>query len=253
MPQQEGHKRRSLEEDDPFQWHAPGPYVELGLASNFSFLRAASDAVDLVSTANLLGYHAMGVADFNTLAGVVRVHTEAKKACVMPLIGARLVLMCGTVLLAYPRDARAYARLSVLLSKGKMADVDGGWQEKGETHLTLEMVAAHSRGLQLIVMPSEELAVFEVGLPRLIAALPQMRHVGAAYLYRGDDVARIARLDRIATRNAAEVTSLTMAKNTLLEADPFEAATKLEEAQFQLQSLYTVTVRSSELSLVNFL
>ena len=96
MPQQEGYKRRTLEEDDPFQWHAPGPFVELGLASCFSFLRAASDAVDLTGTANLQGYYAMGVADHNTLAGVVRIHTEARKARVHPLIGARLVLMCGT-------------------------------------------------------------------------------------------------------------------------------------------------------------
>jgi flagellar hook-associated protein 3 FlgL len=62
-----------------------------------------------------------------------------------------------------------------------------------------------------------------------------------------------ARIDTIATRNAAEVTSLQMARNALLEVDPFEAATKLEEAQFQLQSLYSVTVRMSQLSLVNYL
>ena len=198
MPQQDGHKRRTLEGDDPFQWHDPATYVELGLASCFSFLRAASDAVDLTATANLLGYDAMGVADHNTLAGIVRVHTEAKKARVRPIIGTRLVLMCGTHLLAYPRDGAAYARLSTLLSKGKMADVNGGWQEKGETHLTLEMVAAHAEGLELIVMPPEALDVFEAGLPRLVQALPGMRHIGAAYLYRGDDMARIARLDGIA-------------------------------------------------------
>ncbi len=198
MPQQEGHRRRTLEGDDPFTPHAPGPYVELGLASCFSFLRAASDAVDLTATANLHGYHAIGIADHNTLAGVVRLHTEAKKACVHPLIGARLVLMCGAELLAYPRDRAAYARLSVLLSKGKMVDIDGGWQEKGETHLTLEMLEQHAEGLHLIVMPPEPLDVFEAGLPRLVKALPGMRHVGASYLYRGDDVARIERLDGIA-------------------------------------------------------
>ncbi|MGB3244787.1 MAG: error-prone DNA polymerase [Sulfitobacter sp.] len=201
MPQQDGHKRRTLEEEDPFQRHAPGPYVELGMASCFSFLRAASDAVDLTATANLQGYHAMGIADHNTLAGVVRVHTEAKKAKVHPLIGARLVLMCGAELLAYPRDRDAYARLSTLLSKGKMADVDGGWQKKGETHLTLEMLRAHAEGLHLIVMPPENLDIFEAGLPRLIKALPEMRHIGAAYLYRGDDVARIHRLDATARAN----------------------------------------------------
>ncbi len=200
MPEQEGHKRRTLDRDDPFQWHVPGPYVELGLASCFSFLRAASDAVDLTATANLLGYHAIGIADHNTLAGVVRVHTEAAKACVRPIIGARLVLMCGAELLAYPRDRAAYARLSTLLSRGKIADVDGGWQDKGETHLTLEMLCAHAEGVQLIVMPGENTDLFEAGLQRLVRALPGMRHVGAAYLYRGDDVARINRLDAIARR-----------------------------------------------------
>ena len=201
MPEQKGHKRRTHEVEDPFQWHPPGAYVELGLASSFSFLRAASDAVDLTATANLLGYDAMGIADHNTLAGVVRIHTEAKKAKLRPLIGARLVLMCGADLLAYPKDRDAYARLSTLLSKGKMADVDGGWQEKGETHLTLDMLRDHAEGVHLIVMPGEKLELFEAGLLRLCNALPGLRHIGAAYLYRGDDVARINRLDRTARRH----------------------------------------------------
>ena len=205
MPQNDALPRRTIEVEDPFQWHPPRRYVELGLASCFSFLRAASDAVDLTATANLLGYEAMGVADHNTLAGVVRVHVEAKKAKIRPIIGARLVLMCGTDLLAYPRDRDAYAWLSTLLSKGKMADVDGGWQEKGTTHLTLDMVADHAEGLELIVMPPERLEVFEAGLPRLTRALRGMRHVGAAYLYRGDDVARINRLDRIAKAYGLEI------------------------------------------------
>ncbi len=62
-----------------------------------------------------------------------------------------------------------------------------------------------------------------------------------------------ARLDVISTRNAAEVTSLNLARNALLDIDPYEAATRLEEAQFQLQSIYSVTVRMSQLSLVNYL
>jgi len=201
VPQQEGYKRRTLAGEDPFYWNEPGPFVELGLASCFSFLRAASDAVDLTATANLLGYHSIGIADRNTLAGVVRVHTEAAKAKVRPVIGARLVLMCGTEFLAYPVDRAGYARLSVLLSKGKMVDVEGGWQIKGETHLTLEMLGAHCEGLQLIVVPPEGVDRFEAGLGRLVRALPGLRHVAVSYHYRGDDVARISRLDRIARRH----------------------------------------------------
>ncbi|MCX7564962.1 error-prone DNA polymerase [Sulfitobacter sp. F26169L] len=198
MPLQEGHKRRTLGEDGGFRWHDPCAYVEFGLASCFSFLRAASDACDLTATANRLGYDRIGIADHNTLAGVVRVHTEAAKACVHPLIGARLVLMCGTQLLAYPQDRDAYARLSMLLSKGKMQTAEGKWQDKGETHLTLEMLSAYAAGLHLIVMPPDNLDVFAAGLPRLVKALPQMRYIGATFLYRGDDRARINRLDALA-------------------------------------------------------
>ncbi|XDA99842.1 error-prone DNA polymerase [Sulfitobacter sp. LCG007] len=198
MPEQEGHKRRSLPKDRRFPENPRADYVEFGLASCFSFLRAASDATDLTATASLLGYDSLGIADRNTLAGVVRIHTEARVARLRPLIGARLVLLCGTELLAYPQDREAYGRLSTLLSRGKMQTHDGGWQDKGETHLTLDMLAAHAQGLHLIAMPPENLDLFEAGLARLVQALPGMAHLGAAFLYRGDDRARINRLDGLA-------------------------------------------------------
>lgn len=62
-----------------------------------------------------------------------------------------------------------------------------------------------------------------------------------------------ARIERIAARNQAEATSIEFVRNALIQADPFETATQLENVQFQLQSLYSVAVRSSQLSLVNFL
>ena len=62
-----------------------------------------------------------------------------------------------------------------------------------------------------------------------------------------------AQIDGIATRNAAERTSAEFEKTSLLQVDPYETATKLEEVQFQLQSLYAVTAKMSQLSLVNFL
>lgn len=62
-----------------------------------------------------------------------------------------------------------------------------------------------------------------------------------------------AQIDRAATRNAAEMSAMEYEKSALLQVDPYEAATKLEEVQFQLQSIYSVTVRMSKLSLANFL
>lgn len=61
------------------------------------------------------------------------------------------------------------------------------------------------------------------------------------------------RIEMISARNEAEETSMEFARNSLLAADPFETSTELESVQFHLQSLYAVTVRSSQLSLVNFL
>ncbi|MCF6232440.1 MAG: flagellar biosynthesis protein FlgL [Rhodobacteraceae bacterium] len=61
------------------------------------------------------------------------------------------------------------------------------------------------------------------------------------------------RIEEASARNGAARTSLSYARNELLEADPFETASRLEEVQFQLESLYAVTVRASRLSLLSFL
>lgn len=62
-----------------------------------------------------------------------------------------------------------------------------------------------------------------------------------------------ARIEQASSRNAAARTSLEISRNELLRADPYETASRLEEVQFQLESLYTVTVRASKLTLLSFL
>ena len=74
-------------------------FVELGLASCFSFLRGASDAVDLVLTARALGYDAIGIADVNSMAGVVRIHSEAETLRLRPVIGCRVETVEGLAFL----------------------------------------------------------------------------------------------------------------------------------------------------------
>jgi hypothetical protein len=70
----------------------PSPYVELGVTSPFSFLRGASDAIELALAALELGMDSIGIADRNTLAGVVRMHSACQGAGLKPLIGCRLDL-----------------------------------------------------------------------------------------------------------------------------------------------------------------
>ena len=177
---------------------ARAAFVELGVTSCFSFLRGASEATDLILTALAQGHHALGIADHNTMAGVVRLHSEAKVARLRPVIGCRIAVVEGFEFLAYPQDRAAYGRLSTLLSKGKMQTLEGEWQDKGECHLSLVMLARHSEGVQLIALPGNNLDDFTVTLPMLCEQLPTLRHIAANYLYRGDDRARINQLDALA-------------------------------------------------------
>jgi len=82
--------RRHVAPDDASGAPARAPFVELGLVTCFSFLRGASDPVDLVLAAHRLGYDAMGVADANSMAGAVRIHGETKALGLRPVIGCRI-------------------------------------------------------------------------------------------------------------------------------------------------------------------
>ena len=53
-------------------------YAELHCLSNFTFLRGASHAQEMVETAIKLGYEALAITDECSLAGVVRAHAAAK-------------------------------------------------------------------------------------------------------------------------------------------------------------------------------
>ncbi len=86
-------RKRLVREDGPVEAIAPASFVELGVATPFSFLRGASDAIELVLAALDMGMDAIGVADRNSLAGVVRMHSAAKGAGLRPLIGCRLDLV----------------------------------------------------------------------------------------------------------------------------------------------------------------
>jgi error-prone DNA polymerase len=177
----------------------PAAYVELGVTTPFSFLRGASDADALVLRALALGMDSIGIADRNTLAGVVRMHSAANAVGLRPLIGCRLDLTDAPSLLAYPIDREGYGRLSRLLSLGKMR------AEKGDCELSLADIAAHQEGIDFIAWPEDDLNVFEGELPRLREALTSLRYVAASWRYRGDDAARIERLDRLARKHGCMI------------------------------------------------
>src|SRR5215218_9047823 len=91
-------------------------YAEIGITTNFSFLRGGSDPRSYVQQASDLRIPVIGITDHNTIAGVVRAWKELDNPAVEHkpklLIGSRLVFIGGTPdIFVYPRDRAAYGRL----------------------------------------------------------------------------------------------------------------------------------------------
>ena len=140
------------------------PYAELAVTTNFSFLRGASHPEELARQAAALGLAGIGIADRNSVAGVVQAYAAveqlnekirelnaAHQANVPELklaAGARLCFADGTPdILAYPQNRSAWGRLTRLLTVGKSR------AEKADCILFFEDLLEHVAGLNLIVVP----------------------------------------------------------------------------------------------------
>ena len=214
-------------------------YAELAVTTNFSFLRGASHAEELVDCAQQLGLAGLGIADRNSVAGVVRAHTKAKEAGVRIAVGARLVFADGTPdILAYPQDRAAWGRLTRLLTLGKRR------AEKGDCILGLPDLLDYIQGLNLIVLPPARVESAKLAdvLTRL-AQTTARRSVwlAASLLYRGDDNRRLARLAQI----AADARVPLIAVNDVLYHAPERRA--LQDVVTCIRERVTLTAAGSRL------
>jgi error-prone DNA polymerase len=176
-------------------------YTELQVTSNFSFLRGGSHPEELVVQAVALGYKSLALTDRNTLAGIVRAHTEAKKHDIHFIPGCRLDLLDGPSLLAYPTDTESYSQLSALLSVGNLRT------EKGQCALRRADVYAHAQGLKLIAVPPSSLNAsfeladnFKLALREYKEAFGSQLYLGGTWTYTGDDAKKLYRLNELARR-----------------------------------------------------
>ncbi|HEX7873747.1 MAG TPA: error-prone DNA polymerase [Sphingobium sp.] len=184
---------------------APPPsFAELGAATNYSFLRGASHPVDMVGQAAALGHAGIGIADRNTVAGVVRAWSALKELSAkaeheynhgidLKLVsGARLVFMDGTPdIIAYPATRQGWGHLCRMLTEGNRA------AKKGECLLTLDHLLRFSGDLLLIAMAQ---AQDEAVLRRLLPHARGSLWLGATMAYRGDDRRRLAGQQALADR-----------------------------------------------------
>ncbi|WP_353718673.1 DNA polymerase III subunit alpha [Dyadobacter sp. 676] len=173
-------------------------YTELQVTTNFSFLRGGSHPEELVEQAGLLGYDKIAITDRNTLAGIVRAHAAARDTKLQIIPAARLDLMDGPSLLAYPTDKEAYTRLSALLSKGNLRT------EKGKCELYRRDVYEHAQGMKFVAVSPDCLSSgykfepgFETALKDYRSELGQDLYLSACRSYLGTDHKKLFRISEL--------------------------------------------------------
>ena len=178
----------------------PGPepgFAELVAATNYSFLRGASHPAEMVARALELGMNGIGIADRNSVAGVVRAWAFLKELQVKQpemvagfrlAVGARLVFADGTPdIVAYPVSRHGWGRLTRLLSTGNLRAA------KGDCLLELGDLLGHCDDLLLIAMEGNETL-----LRTLKQARPKSVWLAATMPRSGADARRLAALQRLA-------------------------------------------------------
>ena len=157
-------------------------YAELSITSNFTFLTGASHPEEYMARACALGLSAMAIADDNSVAGIVRAHTEARTIARQVrdrqnwddshgLIGpprpehipapssfpvfhvprlipaARLVFTDAPPVTVLPQNRTGWANLCRILSTGRLR------ADKGDCDLQLADLLDRPGGLHLLLWP----------------------------------------------------------------------------------------------------
>jgi error-prone DNA polymerase len=165
--------------------HPTCAYAELQVTTNYSFLRGASHPEELFAHAAQLGLSALGIADRNSLAGLVRAWQASRNTGVRLVAGCRLELADFPPLLVYPTDRAAYSRLCRLLSLGKRR------AGKGACHLTWSDFAAAAAGMLAILLPGPADDMLARQLRQIAAELGDRAYLALTLHRRPNDIRRL--------------------------------------------------------------
>jgi error-prone DNA polymerase len=191
-------------------------FAEPIAATNFSFLRGASHPAEMVETAIDLGLAGIGIADRNSVAGVVRawaalrdIREERPELDFKLITGARLVFADDTPdIIAYPTTRRGWGHLMRLLSTGNLR------AEKGGCQLCLTDLVEQAADLALILLYRPY-----SGWPALIDTLRQktpLLWIGATMHRAGRDRRRLAEAQQLSANTGIPL----IATNDALYAVP---------------------------------
>jgi error-prone DNA polymerase len=203
-------------------------YAELSITSNFTFLTGASHPEEYMRRAALIGIRAIAIADENSVAGIVRAHTEAReikrqiaerrkadardgptgppKPADLPapksadifnaprlIPAAKLVLDCGTTITALPLNRSGWGNLCRLISTGRLR------ASKGSCTLTLSDLRGRMEHLHLLLHPPKQITPHWVQTARQLTKASTQTHLLMAPQYDGQDSQRFTRIAALAS------------------------------------------------------
>lgn len=204
-------------------------FFEIGARTNFSFLEGASKPEEMVVQAARLKLSGLGIADRNSVAGVVRAHAQIRAMkeeyektikenqglrekgeeekelleAVPFQPGARLVFCDGTPdILAFPRTRKGWAHLCRLLSTGNLRT------QKGSCLLSEADLIEWGDEMMLALIPNPSLPddareqkKLEECLDRLRKRFGEAFHMVLSPFYDGRDAQVFATLATLAARS----------------------------------------------------
>ncbi|MBV1866630.1 MAG: PHP domain-containing protein, partial [Marinosulfonomonas sp.] len=207
-------------------------FSELNITSNFTFLTGGSHAEDYIRRAALIGIPAIAIADENSVAGIVRAHTEAREVArqvslrkafdadhgfigppvpdglerplsadiytaVRLIPAARIVLVDGFSVTVLPQDRKGWGNLCRMISKGRLR------AQKGSCQLRLDDLIEWGGGQQFLLHP--QMQTLQRGADnwlgqaqRLTRRFPEQVALLMAPKYDGQDPTRFDRLASLA-------------------------------------------------------
>ncbi len=198
-------------------------FAELAAATNYSFLHGASQPSDMVAQALNFGMSGIGIADRNSVAGVVRAHVALRDALeglceeqraafnFRLVVGARLCFVDGTPdIIAYPTTRFGWGRLTRLLTTGNLRVA------KGDCLLQLKDLLDHCEDMVLIAMADPQDSSHKTALIALRNTAPENLWLGAAMPRSGRDHRRLVHLATLSD----ELVIPLLATNEPLYAEP---------------------------------
>jgi error-prone DNA polymerase len=177
----------------------PPPYAELHCLSNFTFLRGASHAKELVERAIQLDYKALAITDECSLAGVVRAYAAARNTKLKLIIGAEFKLDDDLCFVLLSTDREGYGNLSELITRGRRS------AGKGEYRLSrADLGSGLEHCLALWLPPAEPQPKDACWLAE---RFPGRTWIAVELLARGGDWDRLETLQRLGRQTGLPLTA----------------------------------------------